>query len=72
VASGWWFCRLNNDHGSFDRFSQDLGAFGQRVSARLTKGKNPFVVVFDAPVGQETGKVLVANRNKIWGVSSED
>lgn len=61
-----------NDHGSLDKFSWDLGAFYKRVSDRLTRGKNPLVVVFDAIVGQETGKVRLADKTKILWVSPEN
>jgi hypothetical protein len=63
---------LATDEGTYDKFSGDLGAFYKRVSDLFTKGKNPFVVVFDATVGGETGKVLVVNKNKILWVSPQD
>jgi len=55
-----------------DKFSCDLGAFYKRVSDGLTRGKNPLVVVFDAIVGQETGKVRVPDKTKILRVSPEN
>jgi hypothetical protein len=66
------YTELINDHSSFDKFSEDLGTFSQRFSDLFTKGKNPFIVVFDATVGEETGKVLVVNKNKILWVFLED
>jgi len=43
-----------------------------RLSDIFLKQPEPFVVVFDAALGEATGKVLVINKNNIVWASPED
>ncbi len=60
----------NND--LFLKHSDNRGAFYNRISDIFTKGKNPFIVIFDAIVEGQPGRVLVINKSKILWVSPED
>jgi hypothetical protein len=62
--------REHND--LFLKHSDNNGTFFNRISDIFTKGKNPFIVVFDAIVEGQPGRVLVINKNKILWVSPED
>jgi len=59
-------------HDVFLKHSQDRGAYYARISDLFTKGKNPFIVVFDAVVEGQADRVLIINKNKILWVSPED
>jgi hypothetical protein len=56
----------------FLKHSDNQGAFFSRISDIFTKGKNPFIVIYDAIVEGQPGRVLVINKNKILWVSPED
>jgi hypothetical protein len=58
--------------GFFDKHFEDQGAYYRRISDIFTKGKNPFVVVFDALMENEARKVLIINKKKIAWVVPED
>jgi hypothetical protein len=58
--------------GLYDKHLDDQGTYYKRISDIFTKGKHPFIVVFDALVGNEPGKVLIINKNKISWVVPED
>ena len=58
--------------GRYDKNSGDGGSFYWRISDIFTKGRNPFVVVFDVTLESQAGKVLIINKNKIIWVSPED
>lgn len=60
----------NND--LFLKYSDNRGAFYNRISDIFTKGKNPFIVIFDAIVEGQPGRVLVINKSKILWVSPQD
>jgi hypothetical protein len=45
----------------------------RRLSDRLNKGEDPFLIVFDATVEGHTGKVLMINKNQImWAMPIVD
>ena len=44
----------------------------QRVSDIFTRIADPFIVVFDATVGGEAGKVLIVNKHNVIWASPED
>ncbi len=46
--------------------------FYNRISDLFTRGKNPFIVVFDAVVEGVPGQVLVINKKKVIWVSPKD
>jgi hypothetical protein len=56
----------------YNKYTDDAGTFYKRISDLFTKGKNPFIVVFDAIIEGQAGRVLVINKNKILWVSPED
>jgi len=58
--------------GLYDKHLEDQGTYYRRISDIFTKGKNPFVVVFDALMENEAGKLLIINKNKILWVVPED
>jgi hypothetical protein len=58
--------------GLYDKHLEDQGTYYRRISDIFTKGKNPFIVVFDALMEDEAGKVLVVNKQKISWVVPED
>jgi hypothetical protein len=58
--------------GLYDKHLEDQGTYYRRISDIFTKGKNPFIVVFDALMENEAGKVLIINKNKILWVVPED
>jgi Family of unknown function (DUF6812) len=58
--------------GLYDKHLNDQGTYYKRISDIFTRGKHPFIVVFDALVGNEAGKVLIINKNKISWVVPED
>ena len=61
--------------GLYDKHLEDQGTYYKRISDIFTKGKNPFVVVFDALMENrenEAGKVLIINKKKIsWAVPED-
>ncbi|MFA5183551.1 MAG: hypothetical protein WC405_19760 [Syntrophales bacterium] len=57
---------------TFLKHSEDRGAYFGRISDIFTKGKNPFIVVFDAVVEGQADRVLIINKNKILWISPED
>ena len=59
-------------HGLYLKHSEEQGAFYKRISGVFTKGKNPFIVVFDATVEGQAGRVLIINKCKILWISPED
>ena len=59
-------------HDFFLKHSEDRGAYYGRISDIFTKGKNPFIVVFDAVVEGQADRILIINKNKILWVSPED
>jgi hypothetical protein len=58
--------------GLYLKHSEERGVFYRRISDIFTKGKNPFIVVFDATIEGRAGRVLVINKNKILWISPED
>ena len=56
----------------FLKHADNQGAFFSRISDIFTKGKNPFIVIFDAIVDGQPGRVLIVNKKKILWVSPED
>jgi hypothetical protein len=58
--------------GFYDKHLDDQGAYYRRISDIFTKGKHPFVVVFDALMENEAGQVLIINKKKISWVVPED
>ena len=58
--------------GLYDKHLEDQGTYYRRISDIFTKGKNPFVVVFDALMENEAEKVLIINKTKILWVVPED
>jgi hypothetical protein len=58
--------------GLYDKHLDDQGTYYRRISDVFTKGKNPFVVIFDALMENETEKVLIINKKKISWVVPED
>jgi len=56
--------------GKINMFSD--GAVVDRVSDMFTKVANPFIVVYDAMVEGETGKVFILNKRNILWVLPED
>jgi hypothetical protein len=59
-------------HQLYIKHSEERGTFYKRISDIFTKGKNPFIVVFDATVEGQAGRVLIINKNKILWISPED
>lgn len=58
--------------GFYDKHLDDQGTYYKRISDLFTKGKHPYVVVFDALMDNEAGKVLIINKNKILWILPED
>jgi hypothetical protein len=58
--------------GLYDKHLEDQGTYYRRISDIFTKGKNPFVVIFDALMENEAEKVLIINKKKILWVVPED
>jgi hypothetical protein len=56
----------------YDKFSNNAGTYYQRISDIFTRGRHPFVVVFDVTLEGQEGRVLIINKNKILWVSPED
>ena len=56
----------------YTKHSGERGTFYQRVSDIFTKGKNPFIVVYDACISGQPGRVLIINKNKVLWVAPED
>jgi len=48
------------------------GEFFNRISDLFTKGKNPFIVVFEAVVEGKDNQVVIISKNKILCVHPED
>ena len=61
-----------NFDGLYDKHREDRGTHNKRISDIFTRGKNPFIVVFDALMENEAGRVLVINKKKISWVVPED
>jgi len=59
-------------NGFYDKHLDDQGTYYKRISDIFTKGKHPYVVVFDALMDSEAGKVLIINKNKILWITPED
>jgi hypothetical protein len=58
--------------GFYDKHLDDQGTHYKRISDIFTKGKHPFVVVFDALLENEARKVLIINKQKIsWVVPGD-
>lgn len=62
----------NEHHDIYTKHSGERGTFYQRISDMFTKGKNPFIVVFDVFIEGQAGRVLIINKKKILWVSPED
>ena len=58
--------------GLYDKHLDDQGTYYRRISDIFTKGRNPFIVVFDVMSEGQTGGVLIINKNKILWVSPLD
>lgn len=58
--------------GLYDKHFEDQGTYYRRISDIFTKGKHPFVVVFDARMENEAGQVLIINKKKIAWLVPED
>ena len=58
--------------GLYDKHLEDQGTYYRRMSDIFTKGKNPFVVICNALMGNEAEKVLIINKQKILWVVPED
>lgn len=58
--------------GFYDKHLDDQGTYYKRISDIFTKGRNPYVVVFDALMENEAGMVLIINKNKIIYIAPED
>ena len=58
--------------GLYDKHREDQGTYYRRISDIFTKGKNPFVVVFDALMENKPEKVIIINKQKISWVVPED
>jgi hypothetical protein len=58
--------------GFYDKHRDDQGTYYRRISDIFTKGKNPFVVVFDALMEKKPEKVIIINKKKISWVVPED
>lgn len=56
----------------YDKFSEDVGTYYNRISDIFTRGSHPFIVVSDVDLEGRAGRVLVVNKNKILWVSPED
>jgi hypothetical protein len=56
----------------YDKSSDDVGTYYKRISDIFTRGRHPFIVVFDVTIEGQEGRVLVVNKNKILWVSPED
>ena len=63
---------VHERHDSYTKHGEERNTFYKRVSDIFTKGKNPFIVVFDASLEGQPGRVLIINKNKILWVSPED
>ena len=62
-------------HENYDvylKHSDDLGSYYKRISDIFTRGRHPFIVIFDVTIEGQEGRVLVINKNKILWVSPED
>jgi len=59
-------------NGFYDKHLDDQGTYYRRMSDIFTKGKNPFVVVFEALLENEAEKVIIINKEKILWVIPED
>jgi hypothetical protein len=59
-------------HQLYIKHSEERGTFYKRISDIFTKGNNPFIVVFDATIEGQPGRVLIVNKNKILWISPED
>jgi hypothetical protein len=67
------FAEPANEHQDiYTQHSGERCTFYKRVSDIFTKGKNPFIVVYDACIAGQPGRVLIINKNKILWVSPED
>jgi hypothetical protein len=51
----------------YDKFLDDKGNYYRRISDIFAKGKNPFVVVFDALMENEAEKLLIINKKDPLG-----
>jgi hypothetical protein len=58
--------------GLYDKHLDDQGTYYKRVSDIFTKGKNPFIVVFDVHMDNGVGTVLIINKSKISWVVPQD
>ena len=58
--------------GLYDKHFEDQGTYYRRISDIFTKGKHPFVVVFDARMENEAVQVLIINKKKIAWLIPED
>ena len=59
-------------HDVYCKHSDARGTFYERISDIFTKGRNPFVVVFDVTTEGQAGNVLIINKNKILWISPEE
>ena len=58
--------------GLYDKHHEDQGTYYKRISDIFTRGKNPFVVIFDALMENEAVNVLIINKKNISWVVPED
>jgi hypothetical protein len=58
--------------GLYNKHEEDRGTYHKRISDIFTKGKNPFVVVVNAQMGNEAVGVLILNKKKILWVVPKD
>ena len=58
--------------GKINLFQVQDQKLALRLSDIFLKQPEPFVVVFDATLGEATGRVLVINKNNIVWASPED
>jgi hypothetical protein len=59
-------------HDLYLKHNDGHGTFFKRASDIFTRGKNPFIVVYDATIEGQPGRVLIINKNKILWISPED
>jgi hypothetical protein len=62
----------NDYEGLYLKHLNDRGTYFKRISDIFTKGKNPFVVIFDVAGGDQEGTVLIINKQKILWVAPQD
>ena len=59
-------------HEMYSKHGEERDTFYKRLSDIFTKGKNPFIVVYDACISGQPGRVLIINKNKVLWVAPED